>query len=125
MSQTAAGQDGYTANPLPRWELPRNFRLDRAPHRAGFLQWVTRVSLALAYLTMAPCFLGVPAVVAAPLGLGGRSAALHDLDRMRAGLMDPSGAAATERAAYRGFDGFVISVAALLFWGWFVIIIAL
>ena len=125
MSHTAAGQDGYTANPLPRWELPRSFRLERAPHRAGFLQWVTRVSLALAYLTLAPCFLGVTAVVAAPLGLGGRSAALRDLARMRAGLMDPSGAVATERAAYRGFDGFVISLVALLFWGWFVLIVAL
>jgi hypothetical protein len=125
MSHTAAWQDGYTANPLPRWELPRSFRLAREPHRAGLLQWVTRVSLALAFLTLAPCFLGVPAFLAAPLGMGGRAAALRDLARMRAGLMDPSGAEATERAAYRGFDGLVISLAALLFWGWFVIIVAL
>jgi hypothetical protein len=85
---------------------------------------VSRTGLTFAYLTLIPFLLAAPAFLAVLLGLGAREVALRDLERMRAGLMDPAGARLTEQAAYRGLDGVVIALTALLFWGWFLMILS-
>jgi hypothetical protein len=64
--------------------------------------------------------LGFPAVVGFPLGLVAAAEAGHDLARMRAGDLDPSGRGQTDRAYSWGRWGLMLNVVGpcvcLAFW---------
>jgi hypothetical protein len=109
-----AGQDLERAGESPEgdprpWELLGVVRRNAEPHRGPLLDRLG--------LTVALCgFLAVlvlPGLVALPLGLWVWSLAATDLQKMRAGLMDPDGRERTESAR----NGAIMGIILTLMWG--------
>ena len=69
------------------WEKPGGVRRDCEAHRGGLLLFLGVVSVVGASLS---CLL-LPALIALALGVGVSMTAAHDLRKMEAGVMDPSG----------------------------------
>jgi hypothetical protein len=129
------GEDGFTDRPVPPvppWQLPGNFRLDREPHRAGLLLSLGVVGLGMGFLSayFAPlALLGAPLLRRHPvlhpalaavalagmlLGVLGWALAQKDLARMRQGLADPAGEDGTRYArAVAATAGFLGATAAV------------
>jgi hypothetical protein len=105
------------ADPRP-WERAGAVRRDCAPHRGNWLVLLATVALVLGVLT---CCLILTGLVAAPLAMAVDGVALADLERMRAGAMDPRGPALAEkartlsaRAMFAGAAGLPYGVGALV-----------
>jgi hypothetical protein len=89
------------------WPPPGFVRRDCEPHRGRLLLALATVSLVcgvLAWCLVVPCYLGLPAGLAAYL------MARDDMRRMRAGLMDHNGWGETEMAWSRSIDGLVLNI---------------
>ena len=105
--QTAADPD----DPRP-WEQPGGVRRDCEPHRGDHLAVLGTVSVVLSLggsvlsliLTLGGVVLGVAVVVMAR----------HDLAKMRAGLMDPSGEGLVKTARRRGLWGIALGLLVLV-----------
>src|SRR5262245_40727867 len=75
-------------DPRPPWERPGFVRRDCDPHRGEPLALLGSVSLLFGVMSLCLC---LPALIAVPVGAAVWVTARRDLDKMRAGLMDPEG----------------------------------
>ena len=108
------------AGALP-WERPGAVRRDCEPHRAEWLLALADASLLLGALSLC---LGFLALMGLALGLAAWVMASHDLGRMRAWSMDPSGQAAAIRGRTRARAGAALSLYGAVLWGWLLAVIA-
>jgi hypothetical protein len=105
------------------WDKPGAVRRDGEPHRGPVLLFLGRVSLIAGIVSFCTAAV-VPVVpVLACIGVGAialGSAVLltanRDLARMSKGLMDPAGAAATNRAGLRAGRGLVFATLGVGAW---------
>jgi hypothetical protein len=99
------------------WEQPGAVRKDVAPHRGQLLRALANVSLTCG---VAGLVLGVPAVLALPLGITTCVLANRDLERMGSGRLDPRGRVETWSACRRGEQAVALSLmgpfVCLIFW---------
>jgi hypothetical protein len=95
------------------WEQPGCVRRDCEPDRGHFLQFLAIVSMIFAAFSICSF---VPALVAVPLGIVAMRMASRDLERMKAGLLDPNGFQLTERAERNAGLSLVVSMSAFLIW---------
>jgi hypothetical protein len=86
---------------------------DRLPHRGESLVRLADTGLLLGVLALP---LGCLALTALACGVVAWWLAIHDLQRMRSGLMDPAGDVATRCARSRGLAGAALGVYAALVW---------
>jgi hypothetical protein len=96
------------------WEERGAVRRDCAPHRGNVLRLLGGVALACGGLSWC---LAVPALIGLPLGVAVWVVVQRDLDRMKAGAMDPQGRALTLQAMDWGIAGAVLSFMALFVFG--------
>ncbi len=90
-------------------------RRDAEPHRGPLLSSLGTVTLAAGGVTL--CQVGVPLLVALPLGVATWMMASNDLKKMRTGEMEPEGRGATEGARTSAVIGMVLSVFFAAGWG--------
>ncbi len=98
------------------WERPGAVRRDCLAHRAPLLLALADASLLLGILSLC---LGFPALAAFACGAVAWGLARHDLGRMGARLMDPSGLAATRCARARALAGAALGLYGALLWACF------
>jgi hypothetical protein len=105
-------------DPRP-WEQPGAVRRDREPHRGLWLRLAGGACCLGAPLSFGVAggglssFIGLPGLLAGAFGGAVWAAARLDLDKMRAGAMDPDGRLQTERAARLGGTALFVSLAGL------------
>src|SRR5919204_72989 len=92
--------------PTGRAGLPHGVRRDTEPHRGALIAFLGNVSMIAGGLSL--CTGGLGAVFSVPLGVVAWVMANHDLEQMRAGLMDPRGQAQTETGRTGGVLGVVL-----------------
>jgi uncharacterized Zn-finger protein len=90
-------------------------RRDCEPHRGPWIQLMGVVSIILGVLSF--FFMGLGGIVALPLGIAAWVMGGHDLAKMEAGLMDPSGLAATRAGRQCGLLGVIFSLLGGAGWG--------
>jgi hypothetical protein len=110
------GVEATAAGDERPWERPGAVRRDCHAHRADLLLALASASLLLGALSLC---LGFLAPAAFACGAAACGLAYHDLGRMRAGLMDPAGLAATRRARARALAGAALGLYGAFLWAWF------
>ncbi len=115
LNHLGRGPDGLDLNDLtPPWQRPGGVRRDCVPHRGPTLLWLANAALLCGPLAFC---LAVPGVIGLPLGVLAYVLAGRDLDKMRRGVMDPSGRKQAEQAQRRAMVGVVICMLGMVFWG--------
>ncbi len=110
----------HAEKPVPPWERPGCFRLDCEPHRGNLLQWIGIASAFLGCYSV--CLLCIPfassllATVGLPLGITTRHLALHDLELMKKGRIDPRGKSKTTEGLRGTLIALVSSCLGFLHW---------
>jgi hypothetical protein len=94
---------------------PPMVRRDCEPHRGPLLAGMGNVTLAVGGLTL--CILGLPVLVALPLGITTWVMASNDLARMNRGEMETQGRPQTESARTSAITGVVLSLFFAAGWG--------
>jgi hypothetical protein len=95
-------------------------RRDAEPHRGHFLKLLGTVSLLCGLVSL---FI-IPSLLGLPVGLFAMLTARRDLDKMRAGLMDPRGIGMTADGENLAFCGVVANalapllLPAVMLWWW-------
>jgi hypothetical protein len=113
-SRTRAGDAPQDDRDDPRpWEQPGAVRRDVAPHRGHWLRALGVTAVVCGLLSVC---LGLPALVALPLGGILWVVARRDLARMDAGLLDPAGRGETEQARDQAVLGLMIGVPGAMIW---------
>jgi hypothetical protein len=90
-------------------------RRDTEPHRGRLIAVLGNTSMIAGTLSL--CLCGTGAALSVPLGAAAWAMANHDLEQMRAGVMDPAGRAQTEAGRTGGIVGIILGVLFASFFG--------
>jgi hypothetical protein len=96
---------------VPPWEARGLLRRDCDPHRGNVL---VLLGSAAVLCGMAAICLGVPGLLGLPFGLVVYTLGQRDLERMKAGTMDPSGRALTIQGGELAVGGILLNLLGLV-----------
>jgi predicted Zn finger-like uncharacterized protein len=95
--------------PRPSWRRPADLvRRDYEPHHGRLILGLGNLSMIVGGLAL--CSFGIGAVVSVPVGILAWLMANRDLERMRDGLMDPSGKSQTLTGRTGAIAGVILGV---------------